>query len=409
MPLLYSIPPEIGKINVTMGYSLSNASIAYLIDLIARLQKSVRGEEETFTFYHRHVKSLLAHPLVSGAAKEETEMLRQAMVTRNLNRVGVSDIPPHPLLEQLFTPVTRWQNVGEYLKSILTTLYRSLTDEKMSDERPEERPCNRPGEEFIVQCYKAISRLDDNLQGTMGVSVETYFRLFKQLACGLSIAFRGEPLSGLQVMGVLETRAIDFENLIILSFNEGVYPMRSGASSFIPYTLRQGFGLPTREQQDSTYAYHFYRMISRAKRVFLLYDTRAEGIQTGEVSRYFYQLKYLYGSHFDLSERVVAYDVAAPEILPVVVNKTPEVIRRLNGYREGGNAFLSRRSTNRYIDRPLQFLLHGGGGLSEEEEVRETDRVRPVWVDLSPGDGVDHTAVTGKGYHARRLERDSKR
>jgi len=373
MPLLYSIPPEIGKINVTMGYSLSNASIAYLIDLIARLQKSVRGEEETFTFYHRHVKSLLAHPLVSGAAKEETEMLRQAMVTRNLNRVGVSDIPPHPLLEQLFTPVTRWQNVGEYLKSILTTLYRSLTDEKMSDERPEGSVRAIDLErEFIVQCYKAISRLDDNLQGTMGVSVETYFRLFKQLACGLSIAFRGEPLSGLQVMGVLETRAIDFENLIILSFNEGVYPMRSGASSFIPYTLRQGFGLPTREQQDSTYAYHFYRMISRAKRVFLLYDTRAEGIQTGEVSRYFYQLKYLYGSHFDLSERVVAYDVAAPEILPVVVNKTPEVIRRLNGYREGGNAFLSASLINRYIDCPLQFYFTAVEGLSEEEEVRET-------------------------------------
>jgi Fe-S-cluster formation regulator IscX/YfhJ len=373
MPLLYSIPPEIGKINVTMGYSLSNASIAYLIDLIARLQKSAQGEEGTFTFYHGHVKALLAHPLVSGAAKEEAEALRQEMVARNLNRVSGTDIPPHPMLEKLFTPVMKWQDIGGYLKSILTTLYQSLTDERMNEERPEGSVRAIDLErEFIVQCYKAISRLDDSLQGTKGMSVETYFRLFKQLARGLSVAFRGEPLSGLQVMGVLETRAIDFENLIILSFNEGVYPVRSGASSFIPYTLRQGFGLPTREQQDGTYAYHFYRMISRAKRVFLLYDTRAEWIQTGEVSRYFYQLKYLYRDHFNLSERVVAYDVAAPKVLPVTVAKTPEVMRKLNGYREGGDAYLSATLINNYIDCPLRFYFTAVEELSEEEEVRET-------------------------------------
>jgi hypothetical protein len=373
MPLLYSIPPEIGKINVTMGYSLSNASIAYLIDLIAQLQKSAKGEEGAFTFYHRHVKALLAHPLVSGAAKEEAEALRREMVAQNLNRVSGTDIPPHPLLRQLFTPVTEWQDVGEYLKSILTALYRSLTDERMNEERPEGSVRAIDLErEFIVQCYKAIIRLDDNLQETRGVSVNTYFRLFKQLARGLSVAFRGEPLSGLQVMGVLETRVIDFENLIILSFNEGIYPERSGASSFIPYTLRQGFGLPTREQQDSTYAYHFYRMISRAKRVFLLYDTRTEGIQTGEVSRYFYQLKYLYRSYFDLSERVVAFDVAAPEVLPVVVAKTPVVFHKLNGYREGGDAFLSATLINDYIDCPLRFYFKAVEELSEEEEVRET-------------------------------------
>lgn len=373
IPILYSIPPEIGKINVTMGYSLSNASIAYLIDLIAQLQKSARGEEGALTFYHRHVKALLVHPLVSGAAKEEAEALRREMVARNLNRVSGTDIPPHPLLERLFMPVTRWQDIGEYLKSILTALYQSLTDERMNEERPEGSVRAIDLErEFIVQCYKAISRLDDNLQGSNGVSVDTYFRLFKQLARGLSVAFRGEPLSGLQVMGVLETRAIDFENLIILSFNEGVYPERSGASSFIPYTLRQGFGLPTREQQDSTYAYHFYRMISRAKRVFLLYDMRTEGIQTGEVSRYFYQLKYLYGSHFNLSERVVAYDVAAPEVLPVTVTKTPGVMRKLNGYREGGGTYLSASLINQYINCPLQFYFTAVEGLSEEEEVRET-------------------------------------
>ena len=204
------------------------------------------------------------------------------------------------------------------------------------------------------------------------MSVETYFRLFKQLTHGISVAFRGEPLSGLQVMGVLETRAIDFENLIILSVNEGVYPVKSSASSFIPYTLRHGFGLPTREHQDSTYAYHFYRMISRAKRVFLLYDTRAEDMQTGEVSRYFYQLKYLYPDHFEISERVVAYDVAAPEISPVTVEKTSDVLQKLDAYREGGELSLSASLINNYINCPLQFYFTAVEGLSEEDEVQES-------------------------------------
>ena len=97
-------------------------------------------------------------------------------------------------------------------------------------------------------------------------------------------------------MGVLETRVLDFENLIILSMNEGVFPQKKSLNSFIPFTLRKGFGLPTYEHQESTYAYHFYRLINRAKRIFMLYDTRTEELQTGEVSRYFYQLKYLYSS-----------------------------------------------------------------------------------------------------------------
>ncbi len=373
MPVLYSIPRDIGKINVTMGYSLSNASIASLIELIAQLQKSASEKGGSFSFYHRHVKALLDHPLVSLTAKEEVAWLKDEMIAHNLNRVDMADIPPHPLLQHIFTPIIRWEDIGDYLKSMLSSLYNSLTDEKKNEEHPDDNARIVDLErEFIVQCYKTISRLDDSLQGTKGLSVDTYFRLFKQLARGINVAFSGEPLSGLQVMGVLETRAIDFDNLIILSFNEGVYPAKIGAGSFIPYTLRQGFGLPTRERQDSTYAYHFYRMISRAKRVFLLYDTRTEDIRTGEVSRYYYQLKYLYRDHFDILERVVAYDVAAPEVLPVVVTKTPEVSRRLDAYRKGGESFLSASLINSYINCPLLFYFKAVEKLSEEEEVRES-------------------------------------
>jgi Inactivated superfamily I helicase len=107
------------------------------------------------------------------------------------------------------------------------------------------------------------------------MTVNTFYRLLRRLTDTITIPFHGEPLSGLQIMGVLETRALDFDRIIILSVNEGIYPTRKGANSFIPYNLRKGFGLPTYEHQDSVWAYHFYRLIYRSKQVSLLYDTRA--------------------------------------------------------------------------------------------------------------------------------------
>lgn len=373
MPVLYSIPREVGKINVTMGYALVHASIALLVDLIAQLQQKSRGKGNETRFYHRHVKALLTHPLITQTAGAEAEALKQEIVGHNWSMVHLADIPPHPLLKQVFTPLTHWQDIGRYLKSILSMLYTNLTAEKHDEEWEDGNTRALDLErEFIVQCYKTVTRLDDSLRENQKMTIETYFRLFKQLTRGISVAFRGEPLSGLQVMGVLETRAIDFENLIILSFNEGVYPVKTANSSFIPYTLRQGFGLPTREHQDSTYAYHFYRMISRAKRVFLLYDTRTEDMQTGEVSRYFNQLKYLYPNHFNITERVVAYDVAAPQIAPVTVPKTADIQRKLDAFREGGESSLSASLVNKYINCPLQFYFSAVEGLSEEDEVQET-------------------------------------
>lgn len=130
--------------------------------------------------------------------------------------------------------------------------------------------------------------------------------------------------------------------------------------------------MPTYEHQDSTYAYHFYRMISRAKRVFMLYDTRTEEMQTGEASRYFYQLKYLYSPYFQIEESVVSYDVSAPEVQTVSVQKTPDVMRKLQKFRAGGDASLSASLINNYINCPLQFYFSAVEGLSEEKEVQES-------------------------------------
>ena len=308
LPLLYSIPNEIGKINVTMGYSLSHSSIAGLVEHISLLQQNQRKWNNEVAFYHRFVKAILNHPLIILSAKEKANELKEHILKYNRVVVPVSEITNNPLLKLIFTPINLWNDISSYLHEILSYLYNILTAVKHSDEDIEEKNNINHSDlerEFIVQYYKTITSLGDRLSDVTAMSVDTYFRLLKKLARGISVPFSGEPLSGLQIMGVLETRTLDFDNLIILSMNEGVFPIKKSTNSFIPFTLRKGFGLPTYEFQDSTYAYHFYRMISRAKNIYMLYDTRTEGIQTGEVSRYFYQLKYLYYNLFDITEKVV--------------------------------------------------------------------------------------------------------
>jgi CRISPR/Cas system-associated exonuclease Cas4 (RecB family) len=203
------------------------------------------------------------------------------------------------------------------------------------------------------------------------MSVETYFKLLKKLVAGISVPFMGEPLSGLQIMGVLETRALDFENLIILSMNEGVFPQKRATNSFIPYNLRYGFSLPTYEHQDSIFAYHFYRLINRARRIYLLYDTRTEGLQTGEVSRYFYQLKHLYPQLFTINEKLAVYEVAAAGSPVISLAKDPYIMDRLNEFCSGRRS-LSASAINTYLDCPLQFYFSVVEQMQEEDEISET-------------------------------------
>ena len=179
--------------------------------------------------------------------------------------------------------------------------------------------------------YITVKRLRDVIaEQDIEMTVETFFRLLGKMAASISIPFQGEPLSGLQIMGVLETRALDFENVIILSMNEGVFPVKKVASSLIPYNLRKGFDLSTTEHQDSIYAYYFYRLIHRAKRVFLLYDTRTEDMASGEVSRYVYQMKYHY--RLPIEEKMIGYPIMAKKIRDIVVPKDKYVMSQLLRY-----------------------------------------------------------------------------
>lgn len=375
LPALYSIPGEIDKINVTMGYNLGNSSISGLMEHVFELQRNIRRSENYTGFYYKPVLAILNHRYITNVASDEAKVLRTNIIQYNKTTVSSQDLQGHSLFQLIFRPVFNWQDIPDYLQSILSALNRTLSVNKKNEGKEEDINARSIDIEceFIVEYYKTINKMDEALKNVSPeMSVDTYFKLLRKLIVGISVPFRGEPLSGLQIMGVLETRALDFDNLIILSMNEGIFPLKKAASSFVPYNLRKGFDLPTYEHQDSIFSYHFYRMINRAKRIYLLYDTRTEGLQTGEVSRYYNQIKHLYNNSFDIREKPAVYKVSSTESLAISIQKTPRIMEKMNVFLQGGDKRLSASSINTYLNCPLQFYFSVVENMEEEDEIAET-------------------------------------
>ena len=212
--------------------------------------------------------------------------------------------------------------------------------------------------------------------GKFSVQIEkqSLFFLLSRTMSGAIVPFEGKPLHGLQIMGVLETRSLDFKNIIVLSMNEKVFPTKHYTKSFIPNSIRSAYGLSTFKYQDSMYAYYFFRMISRAENVFLLYDSRVQGVSSGEESRYIKQLAQVYNRG---NNRQVIYDysVLATEEPLISIRKTNRMMNILNDFRSTKNGsrtrYLSASSINTYLDCPLKFYLQKVEGFQEEDSVTD--------------------------------------
>ncbi len=376
VPVLNAIPEAIQHINVTMGYPLAGTPVAALMEYILTLQKNIRYIDRVPVFYFRDVLPILNHQYVMAAAPEEVSQLVKDMTAGNRIYVHAADLNRHELLSILFTPVQNTEELSDYLIHVLEALNACLRNNRPNPD-DEEMISNSTQttadieQEFIFHYFATVNRMKEVMrEAKIEMRLDTYFRLLKRMTDLITIPFEGEPLSGLQVMGVLETRALDFDRLIILSMNEGIFPLKKAANSFIPYNLRRGFGLPTYEHQDSVWAYHFYRLIRRAKQVTLLYDTRTTGLQTGEVSRFVHQLRYHY--QYPLIDELVVYDVASSAVPPISVQKTAEVEKLLSDFLSGGPRALSASAINTYLDCPLKFYFSVLEQIQEEDEITET-------------------------------------
>ncbi len=372
IPVLNAIPEQIRRINVTMGYPLAGTPVASLMEYILALQKNVRYVDRQPVFYFRDVLPILNHRYISSTCPEIVNALVKDIAENNRIYISAADLGKTDLLSVLFLPVTDVNTFSDYLINVLQELNKVM--HALSSGEEEEDATQRTNDleqEFIFHYFTTVNRMKEIMQDAgIEMKIDTYFRLLKRVTDTITIPFRGEPLSGLQIMGVLETRALDFDRLIILSMNEGIFPLRKAANSFIPYNLRRGFGLPTYEHQDSVWAYHFYRLIYRASHVSLLYDTRSNGLQTGEVSRFVHQLHYHY--EVPLQNKLLVYNVSSAKTPALQVKKTDEVMQRLNAFHKGGSRAISASAVNTYLDCPLKFYFSVVEGIQEEEEVSET-------------------------------------
>ena len=356
MPLLNSVPEEITKINVTMGYGLSNSALAALMSSLGPLQLNRRTKGGETTFYHKDVTAVLSHPFVLNACSDESKALQTRINLNNLVQVPASLLceGQPELLAAIFRPVDSVDEAYDWQLHVIELLAGRISDLE---------------KEFAYGYYKAISHIRD-LQIPYLDKLETYFHFLRQITARLNVPFRGEPLHGLQVMGPLETRALDFENVIILSVNEGTFPAKNQIDSYIPYSLRRGFGLPTPELFDSISAYHFYRSIYRARKVVLMYDSRTFGVHSGEPSRFIMQLKHHY-TQVPLVEKVCTYTISPAERGTASVVKDEEVMKQLKEvYVDEGHSF-SASSLNDYMGCPLKFYYTKVKGIKESDKVDE--------------------------------------
>ena len=370
IPVLNAIPEQIQHINVTMGYPLAGTPVASLMEYILALQKNVRYVDRQPVFYFRDVLPILNHRYISVTAPEMVATLIKNITENNRVYISYDDLNRTPLFSVLFKPVTEAVAFSDYLIHVLQELNRMMTEQAEEKDDEATLRIHDLEQEFIFHYFTIVNRMKEVMkEANVEMRIDTYFRLLKRVTDTITIPFQGEPLSGLQIMGVLETRALDFDRLIILSMNEGVFPLRKAANSFIPYNLRRGFGLPTYEHQDSVWAYHFYRLIHRASHVCMLYDTRNNGLQTGEVSRFVYQLLYHY--QVPIQNKLVVYNVSSSKTPELQVEKTEEVIDRLAAFLKGGGRAISASALNTYLDCPLKFYFSVVEDIKEEEEVNE--------------------------------------
>ncbi|MGM9742414.1 MAG: PD-(D/E)XK nuclease family protein [Candidatus Cryptobacteroides sp.] len=360
MPLVNTIPEEISSVNVTMGYPMSGSAVYGLMNDIASLQVHLRKRSGGWTFYHKQVWSILSSGIIRRLMDDDGRQLAAKIKSDAKYYIPQQDLSGVWPFDLIFQPVLTDPNERS------ATAVRSMQDYQIRilsgiGERLADCPDMALETHFAKEYYQSVNRLRSLELEMLPV---TYIRLLQQLVGSVSVPFKGEPLKGLQIMGPLETRSLDFSNLIVLSCNEGVFPSRNVSSSFIPPELRKGFGLPTYENQDAVWAYYFFRMIQRPARVWLLYDSRTEGLKSGEESRYIKQLEYQY-RYPSLSRTVVRNGINIPDSSKPIP-KTAEDLERIR------TMVYSASSLQNWLACPAKFYYSSVRRLAPESEVAES-------------------------------------
>ncbi len=366
IPTLYAIPDYVSDVNITMGYPIAGTDIFNLIDLIYELNNhSRKNKDGKISWYFRDVLAVMENPLVKMHYRETVEAVRQQVVKKNLVFLNSDEIFQNGEHDNLIFNEQLQDEPCNLLLGVISGIIQRMPSDG------EEKSIKDPVQsEVLFQVYTFLTRLHEILSiQDFKPGNDVLFKLIRKMLRSIHIPFSGEPLAGLQVLGILETRTIDFSNIILLSANEKILPRPSDIPSFIPYNLRKGFGMPTPEQQDAIYAYYFYRMIQRAKNVALIYDSSTGDMRTGERSRFLHQL--VYETRLPVKEISIASFVDRIPAKPILIEKRDDIRKALEAYLHANGKSLSPSSINEFLNCPLRFCFHQIMSFPEPEEITE--------------------------------------
>jgi len=376
IPVLHSVnTPEV---NVTMGYPFRNTSLYQFITEVIRLQQEgVQRSDDTYS--GDQVLVLLKNTLVSPVFTQKSERIASWIRKEKMRRVSSAELLKlcgDSWLKLIFLSTDDAFRLLDNVSQFLVKLFYFLKDSAQAEE-------NLTSTEIVYHGVKNLQRFSENLRDQeFRPSLRFLSKLFQESFRSLKIPFSGEPLAGLQIMGFLETRALDFKNVVILGANENKIPRTTLGQTYIPYIARKAFGLPTFEEQEAIYAYHFKRLIQRAEKVYIIYDTEVGVDGSGEKSRFLRQLLYRTRSSkskLKVVEKTVIVPFSSPEDpKAITITKTDDVLARLDRFVSTGqedHPVLSPTALVTYIDCKLRFYLRYVARVPEVEAgMEEIDR-----------------------------------
>jgi hypothetical protein len=361
LPLaLNSLPNEVADINITMGYELKNMPVSQLFSSLLKLHVNSKKGELTNLFYYKDVLKVLNQPSIKSIVTVDniiTEILKNNYIFIDDTILSKLSSEKDNLLSILFL-FTNWEDnankaIGHCLD--LIELLKNRTNTTLE-------------KEFLFK-LKSVFQQIETLNSEFGYikNIKTLQVFYNQLLSYEKLSFKGEPLSGLQVMGMLETRVLDFETVILTSVNEGILPAGKSENSFIPFDVKKEVGLPTYQEKDAIFSYHFYRLLQRAKNVYLLYNTESDQYGSGEQSRFITQLEINKPEYIHKS--IVSPKIINSKSEQKIVHKNRAILEELEKLAKKG---FSPTALTTYVYNPIDFYHQKILGIKESEDVEET-------------------------------------
>lgn len=368
IPVLHSLPENVGSLNITMGYSSKNNPVQILLSKLFKMHgNALNRSGENYVMYYKDVLDVLSNPIIEPYVN--ASFLVSTIKQNNYTFITHQKVfslqeEPNELFDLLFAkwnkkPLEILEQISQILLLIKQHLAVNNDDDKLV-------------KSFLYSIFKIINKLISYCSKNDYVcSVEVLHSIYKQVIDVAEVSFEGEPLSGLQIMGVLESRVLDFETVIITSMNEGKFPAGKSVNSFIPYDVKKEIGLPTFKEKDAVYTYHFYHLLQRAKNIYLLYNTESEGLDGGEKSRFITQLEVEKQPKHSLVHKIIQPNVPNIAYEKLSIPKVETVLERLKAIAVNPDKGFSPSALTAYVRNPVQFYFQRVLSIREVEEVEE--------------------------------------